>query len=160
MDDGEGVLIRFFDDYFGDDGIDVISPTYRIDDDDAVEDGNGVRHGRHGHGSRTILRVEGSSGYLAADFCRMGGFDQLLFLSRWDEDCDDHEDFEDIGGTTTRPNGRSNGRRFRRRLPNEKAAARPRVRIATMLAVRRSDRAFMVNTGAVSKNIFESGRAD
>ena len=49
MDDGEGVLIRFFDDYFCDDGddggfgIDVISPRYRIDDDDAVEDGNGVR---------------------------------------------------------------------------------------------------------------------
>ena len=101
MDDGEGVLIRFFDDYFGDDGddggfgIDVISPRYRIDDDDAVEDVNGVCHGRHGHGSRTILRVEGSSGYLAADFCGMGGFDQVLFLSRWDEDCEDHEDFED-----------------------------------------------------------------
>ena len=43
--------------------------------------------------------------YLAADFCGMGGFDQVLFLSRWDEDCEDHEDFEDIGGTTTRPNG-------------------------------------------------------
>ena len=25
----------------------------------------------------------------------MVGFDQLLFLSRWDEDCEDHEDFED-----------------------------------------------------------------